>query len=201
MVLPLVSLNNLTLARGLRVLVQDLTFDLKPGDIWSLTGVNGAGKTSLLRAAAKLFAPFSGQVQWADGVGVAFLGHELALKPHLRPRALVSAAALERWALQDLADVPCALLSAGQKKRLALANRCESGAQVWLFDEPFANLDSRYAAMLRGVVIAHCRSGGASLCCVHRPELPGGTLTLDEGRAHISEHISENVSEHASEAT
>lgn len=177
----LVRISNMTLVRGLRVLIQGMDFELKSGEIWALTGANGAGKTTLLRAMAGLHRPFAGAVTH-EGAGLSFLGHELALKPWDLPRQVLSKQSLETWDLEDLADLPIRYLSAGQKKRVALALRCLADRQVWLFDEPFSNLDSQVREKLRDTLNAHAASGGSVLCSVHGKELDAPQLRIHEGR-------------------
>ena len=183
----LLKFHQVTLVRGLQVVVQDLDMRLEPGQILAIRGENGAGKTSVLRAGAHLLTPFSGQVTWSPHAHVRYLGHDLALKRDQRPQDILDPAALADWALRDLAHVPLAYLSAGQQKRVVLAHRCRPGANLWLMDEPFANLDTGQQHRLREVLQRHSAAGGAALCSVHGDELPGPTLRLAGGRAHVTE--------------
>ncbi len=150
--------------RGERLVFRGLSFALEAGAALVLTGANGSGKSSLLRLMAGLLPPHTGSLRWA-GEPIAgdpaahrarlhLIGHQDALKPvltvlenaafwaGLRGAASAAAAsALERLGLSHLADAPCRLLSAGQKKRLSLARLLASSAPLWLLDEPTTGLD------------------------------------------------------------
>ncbi len=179
---PLLSLSGLTLVRGTRVLVQDMSLEVRAGEIWALEGANGAGKTTILRAAAGLFRPFLGQVRRAPQTSLRYLGHALALKPEQTPAQVLTEDQLDHWALWDLADLPMRHLSAGQCKRVALAHRCRPGALLWIFDEPLANLDQRQQARFKALLRDQARAGGAALVSVHAAVLGGHRLTIEEGR-------------------
>ena len=179
---PLVSFDKVTLLRGDRVLVQGLSWALASGQIWALRGDNGAGKTSLLRTAAGLLSPFAGQVE--RNPNLSFLGHELALKPHDLARDYLAEERLEAWGLEGFADIPLVNLSAGQRKRLALARACRTDALLWLLDEPFAHIDSDQAQRLEGRIHDHADRGGGILFSTHEPRKLGQNLTIGEGQLH-----------------
>ena len=182
---PLLTFEDVTLVRGLQVVVQEMNLTLEPGQVLCLKGENGAGKTSVLRAAAQLLSPFAGRVTVSPDLTIRYLGHDLALKMDQRPGEILGQDSLESWDLLDLAHVPLAYLSSGQKKRVALAHRCSSGARLWLMDEPFANLDAAQSDRLRQVIDTHVSMGGAALCSVHGEELSGSTLQLRGARAYV----------------
>jgi heme exporter protein A len=166
--------------RGLRLLFEDLSFALSPGQAALVTGPNGIGKSSLLRIAAGLLAPAAGRV---DRHGRIALVNEAAA---LDPQASL-AAALGFWAAVDgrtpadvsaaldvmdiaaLAEVPVRMLSTGQRRRAAIARTIASGAGIWLLDEPGNGLDSASLARLADAMAAHRAGGGIVLAASHQP--------------------------------
>jgi len=155
----------------------NLTVD--PGEAVVLLGPNGSGKTTLLRALAGLVHPASGQVE-LDPQQTAFLGHAEALKPSetveqtLRFWAQLQGGELTRMngvmkqqALAHLARRTTGTLSAGQKRRTALARIALSNRAVWLLDEPAAPLDARSRTRLAELVQTHCQSGGVVIAATH----------------------------------
>src|ERR1700761_349935 len=156
----------LACARGDRKLFDGLSFRVKAGQALAVEGANGAGKTSLLRLIAGFLAPVSGRILVRTGDSesddaeergrlVGWLGHLDGLKPQMTVREQLGfyaalyarrgaalGATLARVALARQAELPCRYLSAGQKRRLALARLLVSCRPLWLLDEPFAALDA-----------------------------------------------------------
>jgi heme exporter protein A len=180
--------------RGERLVFHDLSLKVPAGGALVLAGPNGSGKSTLLRLLAGLVRPAAGRLLWngddaltdlaEHGRRVAYLGHQDAVKPgltvteNLRFSAAVSSrpilVALEALGLDDLADLPARMLSAGQKRRLALSRLLLSTAALWLLDEPTLGLDA--ASIDRfGVLLAHHRAaGGMVVAATHVPlPLPG----------------------------
>jgi heme exporter protein A len=175
--------------RGERLVLRDIAFAVVPGGALLLTGPNGSGKSTLLRLIAGLLRPAAGTLTWqgADALAdpsaharrVAYVGHLDAVKPgltaaeNLRFAARISGGAagdaLRAMALDDLADLPARLLSAGQRRRLALARLVLSRAPLWLLDEPTLGLDARSVDRLAGIVAAHRRGGGLVVAATHQP--------------------------------
>jgi heme exporter protein A len=77
--------------------------------------------------------------------------------------------ALKAAGLERCADLPCQYLSAGQKKRLALARLTLASRPLWLLDEPLAALDSNGKKFAAALISAHCASGGIALAATHEP--------------------------------
>jgi heme exporter protein A len=168
--------------RGEIPVFEDLDFAAEAGAALWLAGPNGSGKSSLLRLMAGLLEPVGGTITW-DGAAIAadreahrarlrYLGHLDAVKPHLSveenlrfwaeywgaPRGGVGSA-VERVGLKRLHDAAGRRLSAGQRRRLALARLLLAPTALWLLDEPTAALDSDGVALFTALV-AECRAAG-----------------------------------------
>jgi heme exporter protein A len=171
--------------RGERLLFEDMSFALGPGDAALLTGPNGAGKSSLMRIAGGLLAPSAGKV--AHEGGIAFAGEAAALDARLPlVQALLFWArldgvgrsevggALETMGIANLAQVPVRMLSTGQRRRAALARVIAGNAAIWLLDEPGNGLDTVALARLAAAIAGHRGRGGIAMVATHQPiELPG----------------------------
>ena len=165
--------------RGGRLLFEELSFALTPGQAALVTGPNGAGKSSLVRLAAGLLAPAAGTV--GSGGERALLTEAAALDPELSLSAALRfwaqldgrsdavPAALGALGLADLGQVPVRLLSTGQRRRAALARIVASAAPVWLLDEPANGLDLASVATLEALIAAHRAGGGIALVATHLP--------------------------------
>ena len=182
------SAENLTLERGGRRLFAALSFRLDAGEALIVTGPNGAGKTSLLRAVAGFLPLAGGRVSLDGGAGGAtlqerthYLGHADALKSALTARENLAfwgamlgggadpEAALARLGLPQVADFPVRALSAGQKRRVALARLLVAPRPLWLLDEPTAALDAASQAQFAGVMRDHLAAGGLIVAATHAP--------------------------------
>jgi heme exporter protein A len=175
--------------RGERLVLSDLSFTVEPGGALLLIGPNGSGKSTLLRLLAGLVRPAAGRVLWngeealADlplhARRLAYLGHLDAVKPGLTAAEnLVFAAtaaggrvgvhaALADFALDELAQLPARMLSAGQRRRLALARVALSPAPLWLLDEPTLGLDTPSLDRAGGVFSRHRAKGGMIIAATH----------------------------------
>lgn len=196
----MIAVTALTLSRGERVLFRDLSLSLASGEAVALTGANGTGKTSLLRALAGFLRPDAGDIVFGDvdpaearRRHIHWLGHLDGLKGARRARdelvfqtgwlgadpAAVEAA-VDVLALEPLLDLEVRQLSAGQRRRLAFARLIAAPRPIWLLDEPFAPLDARWRAALGLLMQAHLDKGGAILAAVHDP-LPVAARGVDLG--------------------
>ena len=189
MVAPVsVTVEQLACQRGPRLLFRDLNFRIGAGQALSLEGPNGAGKTSLFRMIAGFIAPAAGTIAIGAvteaeerGRAIGWLGHHDGAKPQLTPREVLTffaslyrreadvTASLASVGLATLGDLPCQYLSAGQKKRLALARLQLCARPVWLLDEPLAALDADGKTRAAEFVKAHCRAGGIVIAATHEP--------------------------------
>ncbi len=184
---PLVA-QNLAVFRGDRLVFRDIGFSVPSGGALLLRGPNGAGKSSLLRALAGLTKLAAGSLRWGDEEAledlpthakrIAWLGHLDAVKLALNVSEHVAdSGALAALGLASYRDLPAKLLSAGQKRRLALARVAASKAPLWLLDEPTNGLDTASIALLTTVFAAHRATGGMIIASTHTPlDLPGAEI-------------------------
>ncbi|MCC7281241.1 MAG: heme ABC exporter ATP-binding protein CcmA [Acetobacteraceae bacterium] len=181
----------LACARGGRVVVRGIGFSLPPGRALCVLGPNGAGKSTLLRTLAGLARPAEGTVSGLPEA--AFLGHLDGLKAALSVREQVGfmarlagsdapELAIGAYGLDELAELPVRLLSAGQRRRVALASVLASGAPLWLLDEPTTALDDRASARFGQVAGRHLAEGGMIIAATHAALPIGEALTLRLGR-------------------
>lgn len=181
------SVDNLACRRSGRRIFSGLTFALGPGDALAVTGRNGAGKSSLLAILSGRLRPDAGRIDVAE-VGEASLpeclhvvGHRDGLKSALTAgenllfaQSLLGAArlpprdALERLGLGHAHDLPVGYLSAGQRRRVALARLLVCHRPLWLLDEPTAALDTASQALLADLMAAHRADGGLVIAATHQ---------------------------------
>ncbi len=192
---------DLRCVRGQRVVFDRLEFSLASGRALVLTGPNGSGKSSLLRLMAGLARPAAGRVCWdgapisddpeAHGARLHYVGHLDAVKPALGVRENLAMwsdlrdgktdvdAALDRVGLSALAGLPARYLSAGQRRRLALARLFAAPAALWLLDEPSVALDRPSVAALIAAIAAHRASGGICVVSTNVDLAVDDAATLD----------------------
>jgi len=200
------KVEDLACVRGDRALFRNLYFYLEPGRALVVEGPNGAGKTSLLRMLAGFLSPAAGTISLrignddiADaedrGKHIGWFGHLDGLKSQLTAKENLTffsrlyggdadvGVTLEWAGLSRAADFPVQYLSAGQKKRLALA-RLKSGKRaVWLLDEPFAALDVAGKKLVERMLAEHCATGGIAVVATHETiALEAVKLTLEASR-------------------
>ena len=186
---PVIEARGLAFAREDERIFGPVDFALRAGGVLLVEGGNGAGKTTLIRLLAGLQEPTDGELRWRgesyDGAfapgQMVLLGHQLGIKPDLSPlehlrfrialdgqRAGTSPhAALLSVGLQGFEDMPARTLSAGQRKRIALATLLLGTATAWLLDEPYANLDREGHTLVDRMLDQHCRRGGVAALTSH----------------------------------
>lgn len=195
--------SGLSCVRGGRPLFAGLSFDLTPGGAITVLGPNGAGKTSLLRIVAGLLAPAEGKIVFENAENSVaeachFVGHLDAVKGALSvsenldfSRALLGGGGasneetLNRLGLGALSGLPAHVLSAGQRRRLALARLLAAPRPIWLLDEPTAALDVSGKEVLIGMIEEHRVNGGMVIAATHLElELDGAReIFISSGRA------------------
>lgn len=195
---------DLACVRGGRPVFAHLDFALAPGDALLLRGPNGSGKSSLLLLLAGLVPKASGTLLW-EGAPVEprspewhgrfhFVGHAdgatraLTVAENLRFAAGLAGggelqAALEAFDLVELADRPVRFLSAGQKRRLALARLLLVPRPLWLLDEPAVGLDGARRLRLEEHIRTHRARGGVCVVASHGDVHLDDPLVLDFGEA------------------
>ena len=196
---------NITGSRGEKQLFQDLSLNIQPREIVYVRGRNGTGKTTLLKTLCGLARPDQGEILF-NNVPVAdcetefrqsliYIGHENGIKGDLTPlenlkfcHRLAAAPsnlnptrALERLEASNLANIPSRYLSAGQKRRVALARLLITNARIWLLDEPLTALDEAARNIVSELIANHLEDDGICVATSHQP--------LDYGRFEVTELV------------
>lgn len=190
---PLVETVGLSCSRGCRTLFEDLALSVSAGEIVQVLGANGSGKTTLLRVLCGLQPPAAGSIRWrgrevAPGAPelraeVQFIGHAGGVKLDLTPRENLDVAialgerptrttvdaALTRLNIGEFGRTPVRTLSAGQRRRVALARLLTCASLLWVLDEPFTALDAGGVAIVDAMLHEHIRAGGAAIITSHHP--------------------------------
>ncbi|MEZ5922989.1 MAG: heme ABC exporter ATP-binding protein CcmA [Hyphomicrobiaceae bacterium] len=192
--------DQLSAARSGRTLFTGVSFALADGDGLLLTGPNGSGKTTLLRVLAGFLAPSAGAVslegqEGEPGEHCHFVGHLPQSKAGLSVRDNLDFdarflgggqmnrvdTALAELGLAGLEDIRAGYLSAGQRRRLALARLLVANRPVWLLDEPSVSLDQASVDVLARLIAAHRQAGGIVVAATHVPLGLTGTTSLRLG--------------------
>ena len=184
---------NLTCVRGTRRLFKELNFSAESGELVELRGPNGSGKTSLLRILCGLAMPAAGEVRWNGTAirslgeeyfgSVAYLGHQNAVKDeltaieNLRISSAVCGNALhkneaheilKRVGLTQQQNLPARVLSAGQRRRLAMTRLLTSTARLWILDEVLTSLDDTAMNLSREFISGHLKKDGIAIVATHQ---------------------------------
>lgn len=186
-------IRNLACERGEQRLFEGCNLQIDAGQWWQIEGHNGIGKTSLLRILAGLAQAAEGEVLWNGSPitrqrdlyyqALFYLGHHAGIKPeltaweNLRFYQQIQALdgddqalwdALEKVSLIGREDLPCATLSAGQQRRVALAKLWLTNARLWILDEPFTAIDKKGVVELIARIEQHCAQGGMVVFTSHQ---------------------------------
>lgn len=192
--MPLIQAVDITLHRSGSAVFRPVSLALEAGRCALVTGPNGSGKTTLLRLLAGIVRPSEGELEVASR---AFVGHRAGLKDDLtcrenlnfqqrfcgRPAAGRVDHVLARVGLAGLGLRPAGRLSAGQRRRLALARLLLNHHDVWLLDEPYASLDNAGTALIDELLSEHLGRGGALVLSTHQrqPVIPGTPVNIHLG--------------------
>lgn len=203
------SVDKIHVWRGDRHVLRGTSLEVQAGEILHVSGPNGSGKTTLMRVICGLLRPEQGRIAWegrpiadvraAYQAAMTYASHEPALKGDLtalenlrfsvglkrRVGEAELRAALDRTAVGACADLPARVLSAGQRRRVAMARVLAVHAKLWLLDEPYTNLDAAGSELLSGLVAEHAEQGGIGVIVAHhllqldRLEQAGGLKRLE----------------------
>jgi heme exporter protein A len=173
--------------RGGRLLFEGLSFALGPGESLLVSGPNGAGKTSLLRLIAGLLPLQAGRIEGGDASVPLlelchYVGHLNGIKSALTVSENVRfwvdflggddaelEGAYRKFGLEELKDLPAGILSAGQKRKLALLRLFAAPRPIWLLDEPSVSLDAASSKVLDTAIAQHLGEGGIAVVASHTP--------------------------------
>ena len=197
---------NVSCLRGGRTVFDGLSFKLAPGEALLVSGPNGAGKTSLLRQIAGLLPLAAGDLR-LEGAGpdavlpelCHYVGHANAVKTSLSVAETLAfwarflgtngaslAPALDAFGLSPFADLPAGLLSAGQKRKLALSRLFAAKRPIWLLDEPQSSLDAASLKLLDAAIKTHLDTGGIAIVASHVALKTKFAKTLALGKERVS---------------
>ncbi len=190
---PQLSVHNLACARGERLLFKGMSFSVGAGELLLVQGGNGQGKTSLLRLLTGLARPEEGEIRWRGAsirknrdqfhAEMIYLGHANGVKDDLNPvenlrfaeglqgRAFEEERAigiLKQLGLNLCLDLPCRVLSFGQRRRVALSAMLLADAKLWILDEPLTGLDVHAVALMEGLIRDHLAGGGLVVATTHQ---------------------------------
>ncbi|MEP1740373.1 MAG: cytochrome c biogenesis heme-transporting ATPase CcmA [Kangiellaceae bacterium] len=189
----LLKIENLAVFRSDLPLFETIDFQLISGEALQISGTNGSGKTSLLRCLCGLSSRYSGSIYWNGKLissnthdihkQILYLGHALGLKPRLTVNQNLSFyqqlrfdadqpnihRALKALKIENYLDEQVANLSAGQKRRVALARIISEPVKLWILDEPMVALDTDGQAWLEEVCNQHLSKGGLIILTSHQP--------------------------------
>lgn len=178
----MIQVNAVTCIRQNRCLFENLSFSVSAGQILQIEGVNGAGKTSLLKILTGLLLPHEGTVDYVDDTSdILYIGHKSGVASSLSPienhkwwndtNDLVEVDPYNIFAelgLVGLEEYPAIYLSAGQQRRIALSRLWYTEKRLWILDEPFTALDKHGVLLLQDKFQQHLNGGGAIILTTHQ---------------------------------
>ena len=186
----LIRTENLCFERDEIKVIDRVNLELNSGDLLQVEGCNGSGKTTLLRLLTTAIKPTSGRIfyqgkklsdcRYEYCSNIIFIGHQIALKERLTPVENLDwlspiglsqdsiNRALDLVGLRDFETAPSWSLSAGQKRRVALARLIVSNAKIWFLDEPFTAIDTQGIGLMRQLIDDHVSKGGSVVFSTHQ---------------------------------
>jgi len=180
----MLAASQISFERYFEPVFQPVSFDLEAGGLLLVTGTNGCGKTTLIRVLAGILPLSDGQLD-NRAQGMAYVGHYLAIKDDLSVTENLRfmrdfLGTSERDVKEVIAEVGLGrvagqlarTLSAGQRKRCALARLLLSRNELWLLDEPYSNLDTEGVELVDRMLVAHLHAGGAAVLATHGAHRP-----------------------------
>lgn len=186
------EVENIHVFRSERHVLRGLGLRAESGQCLQVTGENGAGKTTLLRVLCGLLPAESMELRWRGArcspqaphyhEQLAYLSHAAPLKADLTGwenlhfalglrgvwQAMTVQRVLEQVGAARYADRAVRSLSAGQRRRLALAWLAASQTELWLLDEPTTNLDVAGVGIVRELLLQHLQQGGIAVVATHQ---------------------------------
>ncbi|HYS78326.1 MAG TPA: ATP-binding cassette domain-containing protein [Candidatus Dormibacteraeota bacterium] len=208
--MPAVQFDHLRKTYAATVAVDDVTFEVRPGEVFGLLGPNGAGKTTLIRMLIDIIAPDDGRILLdgrpiapADRDRIGYLPEERGLyrkekvidiliyfgmlKGLTRREARARACAwLERLGLPEVAGCRADSLSKGMQQKVQIAGTLLSGPEILVMDEPFSGLDPLNTMLVKDLLRESRDAGALVILSTHQmpmvEELCDRVAMIDRGR-------------------
>ena len=192
----MLQVRNAGCERDGRLLFEDLSFSLAPGELLQIVGGNGSGKSTLIRVLLGLYTDCQGDINWSVEEAPLYLGHRLGIKQsltvieNLRWFGVLREApvnevrideAVYKLGLTGFEDSLCAHLSEGQRKRVALGQFLIMDNPCWVMDEPFSAIDADGLSFLMAILQEQLNVNGGIIISTHQPitiDRPINTLAL-----------------------